>query len=281
MNILESCTTENPNAVVEECARFIIDSPANPFIFSNISTEGKQYTLTFWTRSDLPGRMTAAGIDVDVNENWEKHSFTYTASGTSLFLCFHTAATYHIYHAKLELGNVSTDWSPAPEDADDNISTVDQDLQVLRESVSQLSVDADGIQTSVSKVEESLNSVTGELEKTKEEIAQANLSADKLTVEIRKITDDGVEKVTNTTGTFDEKGLTVDNSDSPTKTAITPDGMIVYRKAGAAEESVLTATSDGVDATNLHAKTYLILGGRSRFENYETDRTGCFWIGEN
>lgn len=279
MNILESCTTENPDAVAGECARFIIDSPANPFILSNISTEGKQYVLTFWIRSDLPGRMTAAGIDVDVNENWEKHSFTFTASGTSLIFCFHTAATYDIYHAKLELGNVSTDWSPAPEDADDNISAVDQDLQVLRESVSQLSVDADGIQTSVSKVEESLNGVTGELEKTREEIAQVNLSAEKLTVEIRKITDDGVEKVTNTTGTFDEKGLTVDNADSPTKTAITPDGMIVYRKAGAAEESVLTANGDGVDATNLHAKTYLIVGDRSRFENYGSDRTGCFWIG--
>ena len=32
-------------------------------------------------------------------------------------------------------------------------------------------------------------------------------------------------------------------------------------------------------AVDLHASTYLMVGGRSRFENYGTDRTGCFWIG--
>lgn len=42
---------------------------------------------------------------------------------------------------------------------------------------------------------------------------------------------------------------------------------------------MLSATGNGVNATNLHAKTYLIIGGRSRFENYGTNRTGCFWIG--
>lgn len=278
MNTLESCITQIPDGAEEECARFTIDTPENYFVFSDITTVDRQYTLTFWIRGGSPGRLTAAGTDVDVTESWEKHSITYTAAGTSLLFIFQTATTYDIYHAKLELGNVSTDWSPAPEDTDDDISAVDQDLQVLRESVSQLSVDAEGIQASVSETQQSIDSVTGELEKTKEEIAQVKLSSDQLTIDITKITNDGVEKVTNTTGTFDEKGLTIDSSDSPTKTQITPDGMTVYRNTGA-EEAVLTATSNGVDATNLHAKTYLIVGGRSRFENYGEDRTGCFWIG--
>jgi len=42
------------------------------------------------------------------------------------------------------------------------------------------------------------------------------------------------------------------------------------------------ANKDGVDAKDLHAKTYLIIGegeGRSRFEDYSPNRTGCFWIG--
>ena len=54
--------------------------------------------------------------------------------------------------------------------------------------------------------------------------------------------------------------------------------MKVYTKNGGDAE-VLAATSGGVDATNLHAKTYLIIGGRSRFENYGSGRTGCYWIG--
>lgn len=57
-------------------------------------------------------------------------------------------------------------------------------------------------------------------------------------------------------------------------TTITEDGMKVYKNNGA----VLTANSNGVDAKNLHATTYLIIGDNSRFEDY-SNRTGCFWIG--
>ena len=52
------------------------------------------------------------------------------------------------------------------------------------------------------------------------------------------------------------------------------------KKANA--EDVLVANSEGVKATDLHAKTYLIIGegdGRSRFEDYGIKRTGCFWVG--
>jgi len=44
---------------------------------------------------------------------------------------------------------------------------------------------------------------------------------------------------------------------------------------------VLTANNTGVDAKNLHATTYLIVGANSRFEDYDDNsRTGCFWIGD-
>lgn len=46
------------------------------------------------------------------------------------------------------------------------------------------------------------------------------------------------------------------------------------------EEEVLKANNNGVDAVNLHATTYLIIGNNSRFEDYDNgSRTGCFWIG--
>ena len=35
----------------------------------------------------------------------------------------------------------------------------------------------------------------------------------------------------------------------------------------------------GVKAEDLHATTYLIIGNNSRLEDYNTNRTGCFWIG--
>lgn len=49
--------------------------------------------------------------------------------------------------------------------------------------------------------------------------------------------------------------------------------MSIYKGS----EEVLTADNTGVDAKNLHATTYLIIGTNSRFEDYDS-RTGCFWI---
>jgi hypothetical protein len=51
--------------------------------------------------------------------------------------------------------------------------------------------------------------------------------------------------------------------------------MTVYKNSA----TVLTANNVGVDAVNLHATTYLIIGNNSRFEDYGSNRTGCFWIG--
>ena len=86
----------------------------------------------------------------------------------------------------------------------------------------------------------------------------------------------GVSKVQTTTGyTFDETGFTVAKSGRAMKTQITEDGMTVYKNG----EGVLIANNEGVDAVNLQASTYLIVGNRSRFENYGNGRTGCFWIG--
>ena len=93
---------------------------------------------------------------------------------------------------------------------------------------------------------------------------------------------DGVTKVDTKTGiSFDENGMEVNKTNSPTNTKITENGMTVNNNETGLP--VLTANKDGVDAKNLHATTYLIVGGNSRFEDYEVDgskRTACFWIGE-
>ena len=124
----------------------------------------------------------------------------------------------------------------------------------------------------------SLDSVNDSLQTLQKEVS-AKMTPEAVELRIRSAMEDGTTRVTTDTGfTFDEAGLLVDKSDSATKTTVTPDGMKVYKKSGGQRE-VLSATSDGVDAVNLHATTYLSVGGRSRFENYEIDRTGCFWIG--
>lgn len=163
---------------------------------------------------------------------------------------------------------------------EENTENSRQNIHFLQESFGELVATSDSIRASVSSAEQILDGISGEIQTTKEEMAAMKLDADGMTLEIQKIREDGAKKVTTTTGTFDEEGLTIDQTNSSTKTQVTPDGMTVYRKGYSENAEVLSANSDGVDATNLHAKTYLIVGGRSRFENYGSDRTGCFWIGE-
>lgn len=92
--------------------------------------------------------------------------------------------------------------------------------------------------------------------------------------------DNGEYKLKIRTGvgyTLDDEGFTVDDPDGDTKTQVTNNGMTVTDKN--TNTDVLTANSKGVNAKDLHATTYLIVGENSRFENYGNGRTGCFWIG--
>ena len=145
--------------------------------------------------------------------------------------------------------------------------------------ISALEINTESISASVSKVEtnvsESIDGINGDIEKLTEKV-EATMTSDEVKLEIKSELDNGVTKVkTNTGFTFNDNGLTVEKADSEMKTQITEDGMTVFKN----DEAVLVANNIGVDAVNLHATTYLIIGTNSRFEDYADSRTGCFWIG--
>lgn len=263
-----------------ECAAFVINTVASPFILSGITKPEEQYTFSFLGSSDAEGSITVGGKTFPMTGEWAKYDVTFIAEGTDLSLYFNTVGTYYIFHPQLEVGNLPSDYVPAPEDTDDSIDAYNQNIESVQKSVTQLALDADSVKFSVRDLEQIVNSTTQEVKATKEQITSMELQSGQLEVKIEKLANDGTKKVSNTTGTFNENGLTIDKTDSQTKSQVTPDGLTVYKKNGVDSQSeVLTATSEGVNATNLHATTYLIVGGRSRFENYGSDRTGCFWIG--
>lgn len=106
----------------------------------------------------------------------------------------------------------------------------------------------------------------------------AAVTADQLSIEIQKERGRGAAKVVTSTGyTFGEGGLVIEKSNSEMKTQITEDGIAVYKNG----VETLRANNQGVVATDLRARTYLIVGRNSRFEDTaDGSRTGCFWIGE-
>ncbi len=78
---------------------------------------------------------------------------------------------------------------------------------------------------------------------------------------------------------FDTEDFTVSKDGADTTTHISENGMKIKDSL---QDDVLKADSHGVDAKNLHARTYLIIGNNSRVEDYEEDgeaMTGVFWIG--
>lgn len=147
-----------------------------------------------------------------------------------------------------------------------------------------------GLRNEIKKQETSLKRTTEEIvAKAKKELSDAvdtlssevelKVDADAVSIAIDKKMADGVDRVETKTGfVFDDEGLNVSKSGSEMSNKLDHTGMYVKRD----DEEILTANNNGVNAVNLHAKTYLIIGsgdGRSRFEDYGINRTACFWVG--
>lgn len=171
--------------------------------------------------------------------------------------------------------------------ANKRIDLVVSEVGDANTAISQLSMDTQTIQASVNKNQEELTqlklnsdsimaSVLEDIEGLKKSV-EATMTEDQIQLLIKEEVGDGAAKVETSTGfTFDEEGLNITKSGSEMSTTITEDGMTVYKN----NTAVLTANNVGVDAVNLHATTYLIIGNTSRFEDYENGtRTGCFWMG--
>ena len=108
------------------------------------------------------------------------------------------------------------------------------------------------------------------------------LDAEAVTITVQEEISKGVDRVETTTGyVFDSVGLNISKQGHEISNQLTHEGMYVKKNG----DEILVADKDGVDATNLHATTYLIVGkgeGRSRFEDYDVNgikRTACFWVG--
>lgn len=153
-----------------------------------------------------------------------------------------------------------------------------------KDAITSLQLNTDSISASVKQVEENViqtvDGVIANIDSLTEKV-NATMTADAVKLEIQKELSAGVDKVTTSTGfTFNEDGLTINKTDSEMNTQITEDGMKIYKN----EDIMLTANNQGVDAKNLHATTYLIIGGNSRMEDFTCDgtkRTAVFWIGSD
>lgn len=164
------------------------------------------------------------------------------------------------------------------------IELVASKTSALEDKMSKLEIDTDSITGTVIKVEKN-SAIIDELEKEVDSLTQKvsmSITAEDVTIQVQKeLKENGINSITTSTGfTFNEDGLTVSKEGTEMTTLVSEDGLSIYRS----NQEVMRVDNKGVNAENLHATTYLIIGKYSRFEDYIDEkarpRTGCFWIGE-
>lgn len=113
-------------------------------------------------------------------------------------------------------------------------------------------------------------------ESMKEQLTQIQQTAEDVTIRVSKIEQDGVDKVTTSMGyKFSDNGLHIQKSGEEIENLMDHTGMYVKR----GDEIMLQANKDGVVATDVTVRNYLVIGTHARFEDYPDKRTACFYIG--
>lgn len=84
----------------------------------------------------------------------------------------------------------------------------------------------------------------------------------------------GVGKLQNTLVTINDEGVNISKSGQEMKSLLSNTGLTVTRDS----EVVLSANNVGVEALNVNVKKYLVIGNKSRMEDFG-EGTGVFFIG--
>ena len=157
-----------------------------------------------------------------------------------------------------------------PEITATDYSAASETDKTLKKTILRVDKQDNKISALVSRTE-ALESGVGDLTK------KAEMIMDEESVEI-KISEaiSGIDSIETSTGyTFDKDGLNIHKDGEEMHNTLDNKGMYVRRNS----ENILVADNDGVNAINLTARKYLIIGSNARFEDYQYNRTACFYIG--
>lgn len=141
-------------------------------------------------------------------------------------------------------------------------------LDDLSEKYTSVSLDVNGINAKVSQQGSSIDGL-------QEQTSTLQQTANGISIQVQNIIENGVDKVTTGTGyTFKEDGLRIHKSGEEIENKLDHTGMYVTRSG----ETILQANNTGVIATDVTVRNYLIVGSHARFEDYEGNRTACFYL---
>lgn len=150
------------------------------------------------------------------------------------------------------------------------VSRTETDLQgqIDRNSAS-IGVLSDNINATVEQYTEDMDGI-------QQQVSQLQQAANDVSIIVQTIESDGVDKVTTKEKrfTFNDSGLHIGDKGLEIVNTIDETGMYVTHSGSV----MLQANEDGVIATDLTARNYLIVGTHARFEDYGDGRSACFHL---
>lgn len=120
-NTIEKVTDINLNGNSIECAKLTITDTSVPFVLKNIMTTGKDYTFSLYLKNTNSSSITIMGEELTSSATWVRQYTSFTATGTDLSILFKATGIYYFYNMQLETGKICSDWTPNPQDVDDDL----------------------------------------------------------------------------------------------------------------------------------------------------------------
>lgn len=250
-NTLQPAFITSPYDKEEECSNFLVENIDDSFLLTDLMSVDTEYTFTCWVKSDAAGSITFDKKTFDTTSIWTKQIIIFTSTGTDFSIRFGKTGSYYIYHPKLELGNIPSDWTPNPEDIesdvddakntasdalnksesnDERLTISESTIKQLSDSISMLVTDENGssmmTQTSngwtfnMGSINQALNNATDGLN----DLSGKMNEADSAISNLESLSNDLAAKTAYIVMTTDEAGapcIELGKSDNPFKLRIT------------------------------------------------------------
>lgn len=252
---------------------------------SNIITKGQQWAFSFDIKGTGLYSNKHIGIEAsnpfnsptgNVPTDWTRVSSTGTATGTNAIIIYFNsidvALDVYIKLPKLELGNIATDWTPAPEDVDTQLAqvkiTADGVYQTVNDPTTGIATRLLTAEGSITSVQSKTNELTSKLTQTASAIqASVETKTDKTTV-LSLFSDNFEAGIKANTGALiaginaDTSGTTIAGKHITLDGSVTVTGAFVSKALSTADATitkVLTIGSGG-SIVNTYTKSGTFTG---------------------
>lgn len=262
------------------------------YVFIGKQTGG--YIQQFWYPNVYGNGAPDSRTEITLTDKWQLKSHQWTPSSNldsetqhNMILCrlenSRGVGTVEIYAPKFELGNVATDWTPAPEDVDEGINNA-------QSSADKANTNASNAQNTANNAQDIANKADAKSDRAISDAASANTAAQiaKKQADVAQAKSDEANRIANGAAAtispiaqvvkVDSQGLKILNSEQETSYAqMQSTGLYVF--VNKVQRSVFGVTSK---TENLAVQDYLMFGAHRaemRIEDGE-EGTALFHVGD-